>query len=210
LAFSLLGIDTFLAKANHFEKNIVGIGPMSYFDPRIWPKKDQDVYMNYLNKLAEFILWLIHQGFKIILFPGEAIHDTVSSEDLKVILARAGEVFNPAQLLQPKIETVGDLMPQLATADLIVASRFHGVLLSMLLHKPLVALSYHPKVDELMADTGQSHYCLQIQDFDVETLKARFTELAANREIASQQITTRVKQYRNALDEQYERIFGCL
>jgi polysaccharide pyruvyl transferase WcaK-like protein len=83
-----------------------------------------------------------------------------------------------------------------------------GQLLAQLLHKSLIALFYHSKIDKLMTGIGQAYYCLQISDFDLETLKAWFTELEANRETVRQQIAQRVPQYRTALAEQHERIFG--
>jgi polysaccharide pyruvyl transferase WcaK-like protein len=213
LAFSLAKpapVNTNSSRPFILQKNTVAVGPMAYFDPRVWPEKDQNVYMAYLAKLADFTHWLVAKGYDILLFPGEAVHDLDVINDLKGIMTRAGDGFDPDRILHPRIETVDELMPQLATADLVVASRFHGVLLSQLLSKPLVALSYHAKIDELMADTGQARYSLQIHDFELETLKTRFIELEANRETVSQQIAARVAEYRAALDEQYDRIFGKL
>jgi polysaccharide pyruvyl transferase WcaK-like protein len=210
LAFSLQIENTVETSHSHKQgiRPIVGIGPMAYFDPRVWPQKDQNVYTTYLNKLADFILWVMPRGYDILLFPGEAVHDLDVIHDLKTILSARGLTYQAEQILHPHIETVNELMVQLATADMMIASRFHGVLLSKLLSKPLIALSYHSKIDELMTDTGQGHYCLQIHDFELEKLKLLFTELETNLEIASQQIAHRVEQYRAALDEQYAHIFG--
>jgi polysaccharide pyruvyl transferase WcaK-like protein len=102
---------------------------------------------------------------------------------------------------------VRELLDQIESADFVIASRFHGVLLTLLLEKPLLALSYHPKVDELMLDTGQGQYCLQIHDFKVEVLKDRFLDLEMNAQDASRKSAERVHQYRNALEKQYEQIF---
>jgi polysaccharide pyruvyl transferase WcaK-like protein len=99
-------------------------------------------------------------------------------------------------------------MKQLVQTDLVVASRFHGVLLSLRIHKPVLALSYHKKIDELMKDTGQEQYCLSIADFEVEALKERFQTLEANCATASEQIARRVSIYQAQLKEQYERIFA--
>ncbi len=209
LAFSLQG-QAALPQPGQGTRPMVVVGPMAYFDPRIWPEKDQIVYGNYLNKLAAFVQWLLEKGYKIVFVPGEAVHDLDVINDLKELLARAGVDLTSAQVSHPPVQTVDDLMPHLASADFVLASRFHGVLLTLLLARPLVALSYHSKIDELMKDTGQGHYCLQIHDFDLDTLKARFTELVANRNPVSEQIAARVSQYRTALDEQYDRIFGHL
>ena len=52
---------------------VIGIGPMDYFDPRVWPERDQKVYDRYLCKLAAFTAWLIQRGEKVLLFTGEAV-----------------------------------------------------------------------------------------------------------------------------------------
>jgi polysaccharide pyruvyl transferase WcaK-like protein len=79
-----------------------------------------------------------------------------------------------------------------------------------LINKPVLALSYHPKIDVLMADTGQSDYCLPIGDFDIDALKDRFTSLVLNCETVKDQLAKRTREYRAALEEQYDHIFGSV
>ncbi len=190
------------------DKPIVGLGPMTYFDPRIWPESDSAIYGRYLDKLADFTTWLIHQGYKIVFFTGEAVHDRWTVDDLQQLLAARGVTPAEGQIIDEPIETVDQLLSQLVKTDLVIASRFHGVLLSLRLCKPVVALSYHKKINELMADTGQGDYCLSIADFQVEALKERFKSLEASRQEASAQIAQHVNAYRAALDEQYATIFA--
>src|SRR6266496_2094539 len=52
-----------LSKITH---PVVGIGPMAYFDPRVWPERDQRVYIGYLSKLASFSAWLLQNGYNIL------------------------------------------------------------------------------------------------------------------------------------------------
>lgn len=46
--------------------------------------------------------------------------------------------------------------------EIVVTSRFHGVLLSQLHEKPVLAISYHKKIDCLMDDTGQGDFVVPI------------------------------------------------
>lgn len=188
-------------------KSVVGIGPMDYFDPRVWPERDQKVYWTYVSKLADFTAWLIEHNYAVRLFTGEAVYDRPVIDDLRKILAEKGVKAGEGQIIEEPIETVDDLMNQLAAVDFVIASRFHGVLLSLLMKKPVLAISYHPKIDSLMKDTGQAKYCLSINDFQVDQMKERFLALETNRAAVEQEITGCVQQYQNALDEQYEHIF---
>ena len=146
-------------------------------------------------------------GYRIVFFTGEAVHDRWTVDDVRAALDRAGVTYAPEQIVDEPISTLDELLAQIARTDMVIASRFHGVLLSMVLHKPVIALSYHRKVDELMKDTGQGEYCLSIADFDVETVKQKFSALEPRRVEAAAQIAARENEYRQALDEQYERLF---
>jgi polysaccharide pyruvyl transferase WcaK-like protein len=189
---------------------MVGIGPMNYFDPRVWPEKDSAVYLGYLRKLASFVAWLIRQNYTVLFITGESITDRWAIDDLKAILKKEEGIDSERQILTPPIETVEDLINQLAVTDMVVASRLHTVISSHVLYKPVLAISYHEKIDFLMADLGQSEYCLDIARFDVDTLKERFIALKSNRALLKAQIEKKTRAYCSALEEQYDRLFSDL
>jgi polysaccharide pyruvyl transferase WcaK-like protein len=188
-------------------KGTVGIGPMAYFDPRVWPERDSSVYMGYVGKLAEFVKWLIRHEYKIRFFPGDFHFDSLVIEDLIHLLHEDKTLCTEGKLIKEPIYTVETLLQQLAATDIVVATRFHGVLLSHFMEKPVVALSYHQKIDTLMAAAGQSAYNLSVASFDVPSLIACFQALEANRENAVAQIRQQKQAYITALNEQYARIF---
>lgn len=188
-------------------RTIVAVGAMAYFDPRIWPERDQSVYMGYLTKLAAFAHWLLQTGHDLLLYPGEVFQDGPVIDDLRALLATQGVALADPRVMAPPITTVDELMLHLAAADLVVASRFHGVLLPQLLNIPVLALSYHPKVEHLMADMGQRTYCLPIDTFRIEELKERFSAMSSDRQAIKALMAARTTAYRTALEEQYRRLF---
>lgn len=189
-------------------KAVVGVGPMAYFDPRVWPQKDAAVYQGYLARLAEIVAWLVRRGHDVVLFPGEIVQDRAPTDDLKKMLSAKLTPSELACIHDEPVETVEGLLAQLARTDLVIASRFHGVLLAQLLLKPVLALSYHPKIDRLMEETGQADYCLPVDNFKVETALERFQRLEANAAAVRDVLAAKVRGFRSALDEQYERIFA--
>jgi polysaccharide pyruvyl transferase WcaK-like protein len=124
-------------------------------------------------------------------------------QDLKKLLAEAGPLDPRCTLLEFPIQSLEDLTASLAMADFVVATRFHGILLSILMHKPVLALSNHHKMSDLMIDVGQSQYLLDIDTFTCESLIGRFTLLEFNREGVTREIARRVFEYRRELDRQY-------
>jgi polysaccharide pyruvyl transferase WcaK-like protein len=170
------------------------------------------LYLPYVNKLADFVSWLLQNQYAVRLLASETneeYHDSHQvSQDIKAILKQNGVAYDEEQIIEDPIQTVEDFIGQLAMTDAIVGSRFHTILLSQLMKKPAIALSFHSKVDLLMANAGQEEYCLQIDKFDSDVLKERFMKLEANRDSIKQQIAKRSQEYREALNEQYHRLFN--
>ena len=61
-----------------------------------------------------------------------------------------------------------------------MATRFHNVLLALLLNKPTIAISFHHKCTSLMSQMGLSEYCQDINRLDSGTLIAQFSHLQQN------------------------------
>ncbi len=190
---------------------VVGIGVMPYYDPRSWPENDPVVYRAYLDKLASFVTWLVNQGYAINLLLGDSNADRKSVKDLIGLLEKSGVLSSAGERISEEpIESVDDLFCQITNTDFVVASRFHNVLLSTIQKKPVIALSYHPKIDSLMKDSGQSAYCLPIDRFSIETLEKSFLDLQVHcAEIQNHFEELNLKN-RMTLEEQYARIFNNL
>jgi polysaccharide pyruvyl transferase WcaK-like protein len=171
------------AAARRASRRVVGINPIGFCDPRIWPRKDSCVYSEYLDKLAEFSRWLLSLNYRIRIFSSDASVDVYAMEELKERLRAS---LSPADIddlgAQPS-EGVKDLLADISEFDFIVTSKFHGVVFSHLLERPVVALSYHRKIDDLMQIVGHSQHCLDIENFEVEHLKSTFTALVTDAEI---------------------------
>jgi len=205
LAFSL-PVDRFPPRMAPSGRPLVGIGPLGYFREGSWPKADAATYAAYLDKLTDFVGWLLDRSYAVTFIPGEAKHDAPPIADLRQCLEQ--RIGDPGgALVANNIQTVSDLLAVLARLHLVCAARFHTIVLSQLAGVPALALSYNAKIDALMQDTGQARYCLPIDHFDLNTLKARFLELEANRERVRQEVDTRSRQYRAALEQQYEQLF---
>ena len=186
---------------------VVAFGPIGYFRPECWPEHDPAIYAEYLRKITCYVAWLAQQGCAIVFIPGETHYDQLVIDDLRAALCAQGVDLNK-HVLPATIENVDDLLAQLAGADMLVASRFHNILLGLMLGKPAIALSYQAKIDALMADVGMADYCRPIAQFDLAWLQASFTAIMHNRAALAERIEQREAGYRAALEEQYERIFS--
>lgn len=159
---------------------LVGLNPIGYADPRIWPRQDAAVYSRYLDKLTAFSLWLLAQGYDVRVFSAERSVDVYAIEDLKGRLTRSLSPETVDVIVGAPSRRVSDLVAEMSTFDFVVTSKFHGVVFSQMLGKPVIALSYHNKIDDLMRASGQSGYCLDVEGFDTGQLQKQFLSLVEN------------------------------
>jgi len=208
LAHSLPDVEELRSRRSASRIEVVGISPMAYSAPGLWYAHHSDSYQSYLGKLASFAQWLTEEGKEVVFFPSAVPSDTKVIQDLNHLIGeRHGlSVKNDGT----SVSTVTDLLAQIADVDLVVASRFHGILLPFVLHKPVLALSYHPKDDSLMASMNQEQYCLSIKEFRLQLLQERFRSLASNADQVREQIVLKEREFRDSLDRQYELIVSYL
>lgn len=180
-------------------KAVIGVSPIAYCDPRIWPRKNEKVYKEYVHKLAMFVSSLVSKGHLICLFATDR-PDIRVIDDMMVFLDRDAH----AAIRRDTALTLDDLFRTLDAVDLVVASRLHGVLLSHVAGKPVLAISYESKVDTLMGDMGQSQYCVSIDNLDASFLIETFAHLRSCSDKVGTDIRTQVATYRQELKQQYD------
>ena len=88
----------------------------------------------------------------------------------------------------------------------MIATRFHNVLKSLRLARPVISIGYARKNDDLMREFGLERYCHQVEDFDPPQVLAQLRTLAAEPEAPIRPLQARVTEYRQALASQFEQI----
>ncbi len=187
---------------------VVGVSPMAYCDPRSWPLKDERRYTAYLSQLAEVVKWLLEQRYRILFFTTDG-PDTASLADIQnIISARPLDSAAIRALPISAEQSVDSFLEGISLADLTIASRLHGTILSHLNATPVLALSFDPKVDAHMRAMDQKDYCLSIDHWEIETLIARFNALKNFRRREQDRLRSAALRFRAELELQYDRIVG--
>jgi polysaccharide pyruvyl transferase WcaK-like protein len=186
----------------------VGTNPVPFFDGRYWPTSEPDVYHDYVNKFARFAKWLDQSGHVVLFFPTQLRADTLTISDIRRAMNGSGD--SPNLLTASSIKTLQDLVSAIARADLVVANRYHGILISLMMNKPVLAVAYHEKSRALLEQVGQGNYVLKIDEFKAEDLVDRFKSLEANAPAIKRQIAEYLAPLRCALEQQYDRVFALI
>ena len=116
-------------------------------------------------------------------------------------------VCDEGHIINEPICSVEGLLSQIAATDVVVATRFHNVLLALLCDKPVISISFHHKCESLMSAMGLSEYCLDINDLTADRLIEEFRALQSNSDMIKPLIRAKAREFREALDEQYKFIF---
>ena len=169
-------------------------------------EEDAAVYRNYLEQQAAVVSWLLRTGYQVLFFSSQMKADPPV---VRVIRERVEANGKPPAdgIIENQALTTDDLIRQISSVDIVVASRLHSVLLAYLMHKPVLAISFSHKVDLLMEDMGMSEYCLDVSGISAEAVIGRFKALEVNRQELVRTIAGKVARHAKALDEQYQRLF---
>jgi polysaccharide pyruvyl transferase WcaK-like protein len=111
-------------------------------------------------------------------------------------------------VIDAQMTSAEELLLELVTTDLVVATRFHNVLLALLLGKPVISISFHQKCASLMEEMGLSEYSLDIEHLRADELIERFQKMKDNAETLKAIIEKRSEEMRQSLEGQFESIFA--
>lgn len=187
-------------------RRVVGIGLMVYAGKYSVATPHDAIFQKYLESLVIFTQWLLEHDYDIKLLIGEA-DDWPVLEEFKSLLKATVGVYDEKRVTAEPSRSVEQLLPHIAAADIIVATRFHNIVLALVLKKPVVAISFHHKCSSLMKDLGFADWCHDINHMDPARLIAQFVDLENKAAQLKPAIREKVEQSRRALDEQYDVIF---
>jgi polysaccharide pyruvyl transferase WcaK-like protein len=157
------------------------------------------------------VKWLLSQGHRLFVFAT----DSPDLEAIKDLLAQIDDIPRGSDAILtlpgPIEQSIDGHLEGIGQADLVVASRLHGVILSHLVAVPALAISYDPKVDAQMRIAKQEAYCLDINDLTLNRFIERFEALNAARVRESAHLRSLAGLFRQQLDPQYDQILslGC-
>jgi polysaccharide pyruvyl transferase WcaK-like protein len=209
LAFSLPK-SIFPARQNRGrQKQQIGLGIMDHRDIHLLNIKEQEAaYSAYLDKMCEFVEWLVKHDYQVRILQGDARHDVAPRAELKSRLEQRGVRYEEAGILDEGSSSVAELLDQIAQVDVVISPRFHNLLLGMMMNIPAISISYDPKNDALLESVGLGRYRQALFELDVRILIRHFVELQERIQEIKPMISKSADEYRRLLDKQYDLTFG--
>jgi len=190
-------------------RRVVGLGVMLYAGRYSVEHPVEGTVANYLDTLATVVKWLLARNCDVRLLIGD-LCDRPVVQEFRELLKERLPGWEEGRILDDAVTSVDELLTQIAETDLVIATRFHNVLLALLCDKPVVAISFHHKVASLMKATGLSDYCLEIEGLDAITLETKVREAEENMHFLKAMIRAQAERWRTELDAQYDAIMNTI
>jgi polysaccharide pyruvyl transferase WcaK-like protein len=177
----------------------VGIGVMEY---RGRNGDDEDVYDAYINKLADFVVYLLRSGHHIRTLVGQSSDHWAVADVLTRVRQIGGPELSEGSVIAELPTSLTDVMLQTSQTDLVVATRFHNVVCALKFGKPTISISYAMKNDVLLASVGLGEFCQPIEKLELDRLINQFIKIEGDREKYARGVRETVAQYLDRLSQQ--------
>ena len=189
----------------------VGLGVMDHRDIHLWDANQHEIqYSSYLDKMCDFVLWLIRHEYQVRILQGDAKHDASTRGELRSRLEKRGIQYDKAGIIDEGSTSVQELTEQIADVDVVVSPRFHNLLLGLMLGIPVVSISYDPKNDSLLDGVGLEKYRQPLYGMSLQKLIDQFVDIAERGWELKPRIDKSVAEYRVVLESQYDILFDGL
>ncbi len=208
LAFSLPQSIAKQSEIGSSERPVVGVGLYSYRNCGAAGGDDLTAYEGYLDIICSFIEWLLDHEYAVRVILGDLAYDSQVPVDIRQRLERRGRALDSGVYSDAPALSFEQLLSQLAQVKFVVATRFHTVLLALLLGRPALSVSYDAKNDVLMAEMGLGRYCQTLESFDLDVLVDQFVHLEKNAAPLILTMQRRAAEFRSQLEDQYRIVFG--
>ena len=187
-------------------KPVVGINPMPVYDSRYWFEHDEVRYREYVEKIAAFSARLIRSNYPVFFFP-TMWRDEDVIRDVQDLLRSQHDLHGngDTSYVRP-CEHVHELISAIHEADIIVSTRFHGVVLPYSIGVPVLGIGYYRKTLALMAEMGQEAYHLALDDTDAQGLWTKFIALESNWAVEQRKVAATTAEYRSQVAAQWDLV----
>lgn len=141
------------------------VGVMAYYGGPSSPTRGPAMLAHYQDVMSRFVRTLLVGGRDVTLVIGDPA-------DRPVAEAVAAQVADPRASVSPADE-LGEVTAELATAEVVVASRFHNIVGALRCMRPTVSVGYAAKNADLLRLFGLDGVSQSLDDVDEVALAAQ-------------------------------------
>lgn len=208
-------LDSLISRIETLKKNgkrIIGLCPSSVIASKV--RKEN---WNYVQLLSEIVQLLSKQGFAVLLFPNATREKSgkLRNNDLPVIektaryLAAFNEYPHDLLLVTKDINTNG-IKRIMGYCDLNIVSRFHAMIASIALCRPLVVMGWGHKYQEVMDQFGLGNYVFDYNNKEPDLLLEKVSSALDSRDQIAENMQLKLPKIEEKACRQFEFLFDML
>lgn len=203
LAFSLPPVTVPDAPAANATP-VVGLGLMGYRGWNETAAAAEATFRRYLERVSALAAGLLDRGVEVHLLTGDVRADNAVVPLVVDACRQRGAAVD--RLRTPPMDDFRSVLRALARTDIVVATRFHNVLLALMMARPAVSIAYSDKNDAVMEQFGLQAYCHEIDRFEPDAVLTQVELLLANPAAMRAGLQREVAAARVLLDAQYDEL----
>ncbi|WP_431029148.1 polysaccharide pyruvyl transferase family protein [Lysinibacillus sp. LZ02] len=138
----------------------VGLSAVPMYNANYWPSGDVEKYESYVTSMATNLDELIkHKNVDITFFATKYPQDVTVTKDIQQKMRYAEKTTIIDRNLKP--DALIDVASQ---QDVVIGTRLHSLILATDSATPIIAISYHRKVQDFMKLINKEERCCSIED----------------------------------------------
>ena len=163
-------------------------------------KRSSEEKNHYINSLADFCNYVIKLGYNIEFFPME-LKDT-EPDDRKMIKEITDKISNKEKyIIHDKDLETEQHIKAVAKCRFFVGHKTHSVVFALTSGTPLIAIEYHPKTRNFMAQFGSENYSINDEILTFDLLKAKFNTLELEVDSVGEKLFSKATQFSKDLEK---------
>jgi polysaccharide pyruvyl transferase WcaK-like protein len=205
LAFSLPELLPRASLSGARTRPVVGINVLPYCSEAYWYVTDESKYQHYLRVHAEAVVRIVERGFDVVLLATQVM-DPFVSQRVADLVATLSPATMARVRIPPFVPRVEETLALIRRCDVVVATRYHGLLLSIAQGVPVIGVSYQPKSRDLLAAVGLSDFCVDIDHIEAEQLAVLVDRAWASRAELRQRVIRHLPELRAEVRGQFSEL----
>ena len=183
---------------------VVGVNLMPVHDPRWWPGAKPEIHERYLAAVNGLVEDLLVNGHRVELYSTQPADEWIAND----LLARMRDNPHRERLSLTRVRTLDQLNTLYHRCDILVPTRFHGILLALRFARPVLGICYYRKSRELMRDFGSDEFAFDLETVTADQLKAGFASLVADQARFVERVRRVAAEREADLEAQYRRVLS--
>lgn len=145
------------SKTNELKK--VAVTAVPYFSKQYWPQRDDSKYEAYVKGMAQNLDELIEKkGATVTFFSTKYPQDVEVTREIYDMMTYKQFVRLKDENLHPD-----EIVKLCAEQDLIIGTRLHSLILSVVASTPVLGVGYHHKVEHFLQALGKEEHFVEIE-----------------------------------------------